>query len=112
MKEQDQESEKDKARDREFPGYPSNPPGEDIYRQEKEEVDIDPEDPTQHKKILEDEEAIDRRIERDREMDGEDLDVPGAELDDDQEAIGSEDEENNYYSLGGDNHNELEETEN
>lgn len=32
---------------------------------------------------------------------GEDLDVPGSELDDAQEAKGSEDEENNVYSLGG-----------
>jgi len=40
---------------------------------------------------------------------GEDLDVPGNELDDDAEAIGSEDEENNNYSLGGDSHNDLEE---
>lgn len=27
------------------------------------------------------------------------LDVPGADLDDDNEALGEEDEENNYYSL-------------
>ncbi|WP_322550058.1 hypothetical protein [Flavobacterium psychraquaticum] len=40
---------------------------------------------------------------------GSDLDVPGSELDDQQESVGSEDEENNYYSLGGDNHNDLEE---
>jgi len=40
---------------------------------------------------------------------GEDLDVPGSELDDDQEAVGSEDEENNNYSLGGDDKNNLEE---
>lgn len=40
---------------------------------------------------------------------GSDLDIPGAELDDDMENIGSEDEENNYYSLGGDNHNNLDE---
>lgn len=33
---------------------------------------------------------------------GNDLDVPGTELDDDQEERGSEDEENNVYSLGGD----------
>ena len=38
-----------------------------------------------------------------------DLDIPGAELDDKDEAIGEEDEENNYYSLGGDNHEDLEE---
>ena len=37
------------------------------------------------------------------------LDVPGSELDDAQEDIGSEDEENNYYSLGGDEHNNLDE---
>ena len=40
---------------------------------------------------------------------GNSLDVPGAELDDEQEKIGSEDEENNYYSLGGDDHNDLDE---
>jgi hypothetical protein len=40
---------------------------------------------------------------------GEDLDVPGAELDDEMEDIGTEDEENNIYSLGGDNHEDLEE---
>ncbi|HWK07488.1 MAG TPA: hypothetical protein VNS58_27840 [Puia sp.] len=37
------------------------------------------------------------------------LDVPGADLDDD-EAVGEEDEENSYYSLGGDDHDDLEET--
>lgn len=40
---------------------------------------------------------------------GQDLDIPGAELDDDREAIGAEDEENNSYSLGGENHEALEE---
>ena len=40
---------------------------------------------------------------------GNDLDIPGTELDDDQEIIGNEDEENNYYSLGGDDHNDLDE---
>ena len=40
---------------------------------------------------------------------GEDLDVPGADEDDPNEDIGEEDEENNYYSLGGDNHENLEE---
>lgn len=36
------------------------------------------------------------------------LDIPGADLDDQQQIIGSEDEENNYWSLGGDNHEDLE----
>lgn len=39
------------------------------------------------------------------------LDVPGAELDDAMENIGAEDEENNYWSLGGDNHEDLEQSE-
>lgn len=38
-----------------------------------------------------------------------DLDIPGSELDDANEEIGEEDEENNYYSLGGDRHGSLEE---
>jgi hypothetical protein len=37
------------------------------------------------------------------------LDIPGSELDDEMEKIGEEDEENNYYSLGGDDHDDLEE---
>lgn len=44
------------------------------------------------------------------DMTGEGLDVPGAENDDAAEAIGEEDEENNYYSLGGDLHESQEET--
>jgi hypothetical protein len=39
----------------------------------------------------------------------EDLDIPGTELDDSNEVIGEEDEENNYYSLGGDRHENLDE---
>lgn len=37
-----------------------------------------------------------------------DIDVPGSELDDKNESIGSEDEENNSYSLGGDEKDNLE----
>lgn len=40
----------------------------------------------------------------DKNISASDLDVPGAGLDDAEEAIGSEDEENNEYSLGGDDH--------
>src|ERR1700744_5662497 len=43
------------------------------------------------------------------DMTGEDLDVPGSGADDADERIGEEDEENNYYSLGGDNHESQEE---
>lgn len=79
-----------------FPGYPTYPASEDIYLTDKEEKDLDPEDPT--KKKPSSTSSIDKN-----------LDVPGSELDDDQEDIGNEDEENNYYSLGGDDHNNLEE---
>lgn len=41
---------------------------------------------------------------------GQDLDIPGSELDDATEITGSEDEENNGYSIGGDNHADLEES--
>jgi len=37
-----------------------------------------------------------------------DLDIPGTDDDDDMENIGSEDEENNFYSLGGDTAGESE----
>lgn len=48
----------------------------------------------------EDEELLKRKKKVD--FAGEDLDIPGSELDDAQERRGSEDEENNHYSLGGD----------
>lgn len=40
------------------------------------------------------------------DLSGTDLDVPGVEDDDADEATGSEDEENNAYSLGGENHDD------
>ena len=43
------------------------------------------------------------------DMSGDDLDIPGAELDDANEIIGEEDEENNNYSIGGDRHEDLDE---
>lgn len=93
-------------------GYPLYPPSEDIYNRFKEEKNIDPEDPTKSKEPLEENEVEseeDPELLPDDDLRGEDLDVPGAELDDEQEEIGSEDEENNYYSIGGDNHHDLEE---
>lgn len=40
------------------------------------------------------------------DLTGSDLDVPGSEEDDFNENLGEEDEENNYYSLGGDRKDE------
>ncbi|MCG9792190.1 hypothetical protein [Flavobacterium algicola] len=84
------------------------PASEDIYQQGVKEAGIDPEDISK-KKATDDIPYMKNEIDFTEDKTGADLDVPGAELDDQQENIGSEDEENNYYSLGGDNHNDLEE---
>ncbi len=91
-------------------GYPTYPPNEDIYNKYREEENIDPEH-LSRLKVPNEMDAFEQANEKDFEEDksGDDLDVPGAELDDEQEAIGNEDEENNYYSLGGDDHNDLDE---
>jgi hypothetical protein len=69
---------------------------------------LNPEDLSEEKKI---DVNYDNWNEKDFNEDhsGADLDVPGSELDDEQEGVGSEDEENNYYSTGGDAHNNLDE---
>lgn len=84
------------------------PPSEDIYEQLKQETEINPEDISKNKVTSEDFGTWDTK-DFQNDKSGADLDVPGSELDDKQENLGSEDEENNYYSLGGDNHNDLEE---
>jgi hypothetical protein len=79
----------------------SYPPEEDIYNNAKEEQDIDPED-ISNTKAPNDDQRYSRLNEKGftADVSGDDLDIPGAELDDEQEDIGSEDEENNGYSLG------------
>lgn len=89
-------------------GYPHYPDSEDIYKKSKELKSLDPDDLSKTKTPNEKSgTANEKSFEQD--MSGDDLDIPGSELDDQQERIGSEDEENNYYSLGGDNLKELEE---
>lgn len=91
-----------------FPGYPSYPPSDDIYMKGKEEGTIDPEDISKRKAPNEKEGSSNEKGFKNH-MSGDDLDIPGAEFDNQQESVGSEDEENNGYSLGGDAHNDLEE---
>jgi len=80
----------------ELPGYPVYPSDEDIFQKEK--------------KVAFDESEITGQKKKSAESDlDEGLDIPGAELDDANELIGEEDEENNYYSLGGDDHSDLDE---
>lgn len=81
-------------------GYPKYPENEDIYNKFDKEFDIDPENIAKNKDII--------KIERNptwneknfnEDKSGDDLDIPGAELDDEQENNGSEDEANNGYSI-------------
>jgi len=83
--------------DKKFP-LPIYNKEDDIYSREKEEPLDDEGKPLKKRKPGDDDKNL-----------GEDLDIPGAELDDADESIGEEDEENNYYSLGGENHEDLEE---
>jgi hypothetical protein len=100
----------DKKEIRGLPGYPLYPVDEDIFSKSKEEGNINPEDISKTKGLNENDKAQ-KNNEKDfvEDQSGGDLVVPGSELDDEQENIGSEDEENNYYSLGGDGHNDLDE---
>jgi hypothetical protein len=81
--------------DKKFP-LPIYKKEDDIYNKEKEEP-------------LEEEQPEKRLVNKADKSPGDDLDIPGTELDDVDEEIGEEDEENNYYSLGGDDHDDLEE---
>lgn len=87
-----------------LPGYPASPTGEDIYNQAKEEAEIDPEQLGMDKENEEYGVSNEKNFMDDSS--GNDLDVPGSELDDNEEETGNEDEENNLYSLGGDNHDD------
>jgi hypothetical protein len=92
------------------PGYPLYPASEDIFAQFKEEGSVNPEDLSKTKDPNENEQTgANNEKDFSEDESGGDLDVPGSELDDAQEKVGSEDEENNYYSLGGDDHNDLDE---
>jgi len=90
------------------PGYPESDPKEDIYSNFKEEKELDPED---LRKTKAPNEQPGKKNEKDflDDQSGSDLDIPGSEADEEEENNGSEDEENNFYSLGGDDHNDLEE---
>ncbi|MES2680226.1 MAG: hypothetical protein V4635_10090 [Bacteroidota bacterium] len=99
MKQAENKNTKNEQKD--FPGYPIYPAREDIYSRAKEEAELDPENPDQLKIPLEPTGKLNEKNFKE-DVSGGDLDVPGSEMDDQQENIGSEDEENNLYSLGGD----------
>jgi hypothetical protein len=91
-----------------FPDYPLYPPEDDIYHKYKEEKEINPEYTSRIKRPNEKVGELNEK-DFDEDFSGDDLDIPGSELDDEQELTGNEDEENNYYSLGGEDHEDLDE---
>ncbi|GEP91497.1 hypothetical protein SAMN05660909_03581 [Chitinophaga terrae (ex Kim and Jung 2007)] len=115
-KPQKKAGEENESRDEQFPGYPTYPASEDIMNNDKEaNIDIDEvtgsfrrnsELPEREERPFDESDEQEETWRKDKV--GDDLDVPGAELDDDLEDIGEEDEENNIYSLGGDRHEDLE----
>lgn len=152
---------KDSSGERDFPGYPHYPPGEDITNPSNghKKVNTDVEDLANSKRLSsmaarqeenrsEDEEETgndddvkivpgteadvtkedlillgDKDADQDMNDDElmqanarvdyveneDDLDIPGADQDEGDDAMGQYDEENNYYSLGGDRHENLDE---
>jgi hypothetical protein len=96
MKKTSKNDKDDSLKEKKFP-LPIYSEDEDIYKKEKEVGYEEDEQESLHK--------IKGKVKKE----GDDLDVPGSDLDDADEAIGEEDEENNYYSLGGDDHQDLEE---
>lgn len=110
MNNSDNNNSKETNDDSKVPDFLNYPPSEDMYRKGKKEEEIDPSDPSKMKQSIDSKIANDRNeLDFEKVKTGKDLDVPGSELDDDMENVGSEDEENNYYSIGGDNHEDLEE---
>ena len=91
-------------------GYPQYAKGDDIYARSEHLPNIDPEDPTQNKTPNEKTpNGVTNEKNFSEDVSGSDLDVPGNEDDNSLLKTGIEDEENNFYSLGGDVHENLEE---
>ncbi|MDD2552081.1 MAG: hypothetical protein PHO84_03925 [Dysgonamonadaceae bacterium] len=87
-----------KEKDDNQKGYPSYDESKDIYEKSEKKSEINPEDISKNKALNSTNAVRRKALDKKHKLTGKDLDVPGSELDDAQEAIGSEDEENNYYS--------------
>ena len=96
MKKQSDKKDQKVSENEPLPGTPASSADEDIYNQEKKEVFNEDGLPGKPEK-------------KPASLIKEELDIPGTELDDANEIIGEEDEENNYYSLGGEDHHNLDE---
>ncbi|MCY7310577.1 MAG: hypothetical protein LH619_07345 [Chitinophagaceae bacterium] len=91
-----------------FPAYPLYPVNDDIYNKKNKEGYLGDDNIAESKTHTVASQTQNAKYFEQNETE-EDFDVPGSELDDEQEKIGGEDEENNYYNIGGDNHNNLDE---
>ena len=91
-----------------FPGYPLYAPSEDIYNKEKKDTHINPDDNSEIVDVAPGSKWNEEDY--DSTLSGDDLDVPGSENNETEAAPGKEDEENSYYSLGGDDHDDLDES--
>jgi len=86
----------------------SNVTEEEKERLEETSVSMSSDDDVRLRRAeLDDKDADDEPLNEAEGVSGKDLDVPGEENDDAMEDIGEEDEENNEYSLGGDNHDNV-----
>ena len=92
-----------------FPDYPNYAGSDDIYNTDKEE-ELNPKETSRIKKTYKrsGKKNEDKIIEN---ATGNDLDVPGSERQEMEENEGSKDLENNFFSLGGDEYNDLDEDE-
>jgi hypothetical protein len=108
MKKNKQDDQVNNQEDEDSSAYPLYRATEDIYNQSKNEGELDADSNTE---IADPTSVI--KDWHDKEFDADslksELDVPGADLDDTDKKTGREDEENDYYSIGGDEHNDLEE---
>lgn len=91
-----------------IPGYPPDPAGEDIYRNALEVDNLDPEDvvaqkesPADRRGYLQNEKAFQEAVS------GNDGDVLGAAWTNQEENLGSTEEENHDYSFSGEGYQNL-----
>ena len=91
-------------------GYPLYPSDDDIYSKYHEEKNLDPDTIARAEDSADTEEYIlSDESNLNNDLNDKALDLSELELDDFGGNTGDEDEENNYYSLGGDDHQDLEE---
>lgn len=97
-------------------GYPHYPKSEDIYNKYEEEEEIDPNDTSKEKfyagNNADRQQELDKIVGKDNlRTKAQGLDVPGpySNEEEDEDSTEIEDEENQFFSLGGDRHEDLEE---